>query len=525
MKAVRKRSPKPFAGMMAIWFLLGNSWPVLAQLGEAPAGVLQLPRVASKEVMERPIALWEGAGPMHQKVSTTSSEAQSYYDQGIAYLHSYVWVDAARSFQEALRRDPDLAMAELGLSKSYFNAEAYGDAFDHLKKAALLAAKRKVTPKEAKWISLGELQLEAIFAPPEARTRKHEEYKRAIEELIATDPSDAHAWVLRGHAEEARASGRGQGGGVGSIAFYEAALLRDPRHWGADHYLIHSYEGLGFYEKAAEHGRKYAESVTGVPHAQHMYAHVLPRLGRWQEAMTQLEKADRLQREYFDSGIAPVEEWHHGHNIHLLGTVHLRLGQAKEAEKYLREAFHLDVRSLRDGRFTDPWLELLLLQGRNDEALAAAREAQQRPLALARFFGSVRAAEALLALNRVDEAREALEQAKENLKQFEQAVAPHPTYDRLPRSYDETALRPLQAQFALLGPNPQEGEEVLTQLAGRFASEKGFDGWVTGIFRLQHIASFAQRVGRPQLAEVLREYIRRIDPTYTIPSSSAVAKN
>ena len=157
---------------------------------------------------------------MHQKVSTNSREAQAYYDQGVAYLHSYVWVEAARSFHEALRRDPELAMGELGLAKAYFNAEAMADAFDHMKKAAQLAAKGNLTPKEAKWIALGQLQWEAIFAAPQERTRKHEEYKKAIDELIAMDPDDPHAWVLRGNAEEGRASGRGQGGGVGSIAYY-----------------------------------------------------------------------------------------------------------------------------------------------------------------------------------------------------------------------------------------------------------------------------------------------------------------
>jgi len=42
--------------------------------------------------------------------------AQAFFDQGLAYLHSYVWLDAARSFNEALRADPNLAMAQLGLS-------------------------------------------------------------------------------------------------------------------------------------------------------------------------------------------------------------------------------------------------------------------------------------------------------------------------------------------------------------------------------------------------------------------------
>ena len=498
------------AGLLAA----GAASAAWAQQIGLPAGVEQIPRVSSKEVMERPATLDPGAGRMHQEVSTNSAEAQAFYDQGIAYLHSYVWVDAARSFHEALRRDPELAMAELGLAKAYFNAEAMGDAFEHMKKAALLAAKGNITPKEAKWIEIGQKQWEAIFAAPPESRRKLEEYRAAIDALIAMDPDDAHAWVMRGNAEEARATGRGQGGRVGSIAYYEAALYHDPNHWGANHYLIHSYEGLGQYEKSGENGAKYAAAVSGVPHAQHMYAHVLPRLGKWQEALSQLGKADQLQREYFAKGIPPVEEWHHGHNIHLMGSVQLRLGNEREAERLFQEAFSLEVRSLRDGRFTDPWLEYLLLRGRYEEALRAAREAQQRPLALARFIGAARAAEALLALGRTDEARREHEQAKAHLATFQKDVANHPMYGAQPRNWENSLLKPLEAQFALLGPNPTEGEDALLKLADEYSEETGFDGWVTGLFRLEQLAGVAQRLGRNQLAQALLGRIRKIDPSY-----------
>ncbi len=169
------------------------------------------------------------------------------------------------------------------------------------------------------------------------------------------------------------------------MAYYDAALKRDPKHFGAHHYLVHSYEGLGHYDKAAEHGQFYSEAVLGVPHAQHMYAHVLPRLGKWKEALFQLDKADRLQRKYFQSGVAPIEEWHHGHNIHVMGAVQMRMGNHEEVEKLFEEAFNLEVRSLRDGRFTDPWLGYLLMRGRFEEALSAALKAEQRPLAVARL--------------------------------------------------------------------------------------------------------------------------------------------
>ncbi len=47
------------------------------------------------------------------------AEAQRFYDQGLAYLHNYVWIEAARSFHQALESDANLALAHVGLSYAY----------------------------------------------------------------------------------------------------------------------------------------------------------------------------------------------------------------------------------------------------------------------------------------------------------------------------------------------------------------------------------------------------------------------
>ena len=206
---------KKIAGALAtllVTFLISQFSLSLAQDERVTSQIASIPRTSSAEVMKRPVALTDGAGRMHQKVSTDSAEAQAYYDQGIAYLHSFVWVEAARSFHEALRHDPQLAMAHLGLAKSYTGATAYKDAFFHLKKAAEIAAQGNVTEKEAKWIVLSQQQLDGIFAPPQELSKRLQEYRQAIDELIVLDPDDPHAWVLRGNASERSLAGRGQGG-------------------------------------------------------------------------------------------------------------------------------------------------------------------------------------------------------------------------------------------------------------------------------------------------------------------------
>ncbi len=72
-----------------------------------------------QEILSRPVPLRNGIGPYQETVTTSSAEAQRFYNQGTAYLHSYVWIEAARSFHQALRADPKMSMAYLGLSYAY----------------------------------------------------------------------------------------------------------------------------------------------------------------------------------------------------------------------------------------------------------------------------------------------------------------------------------------------------------------------------------------------------------------------
>jgi hypothetical protein len=73
----------------------------------------------------------------------------------------------------------------------------------------------------------------------------------------------------------------------------------------------------------------------------------------------------------------------------------------------------------------------------------------------------------------------------------------------------------VEAQLALLGDDPQKGEETIIKLADGFAVSKTLDGWVSGLFRMEELAGVGVRAGRQELAEALIERMHRIDPDYT----------
>ncbi len=58
----------------------------------------------------------QGLGAHARKVTTTSSEAQSSFDQGLALLFAFNHDEAIRSFRKATELDPSCPMAWWGLA-------------------------------------------------------------------------------------------------------------------------------------------------------------------------------------------------------------------------------------------------------------------------------------------------------------------------------------------------------------------------------------------------------------------------
>jgi tetratricopeptide (TPR) repeat protein len=324
-----------------------------------------------REVLERPVPLRPGIGVLHDPATTASAEAQKFYDQGLAYLHSYVWIEAARSFHQALRHDPRLALAHWGLSRTYSGLEDPEAARRAWERATELAA--GASERERRRIAARGVQLEAIAEP--ASVEKHAAYKKALDAALAIDFADPELWLLRGNAEEPTALGRGQRGSAASVAFYERALKLVPDHFPAHHYLVHSYETIGRIEDALRHGEVFARLAPEIPHAQHMYGHDLRRVGRMQEAIARFEETDRLERAYYASeGIAAEADWHHAHNLDLLATCYQHLGQMRRAEDLMRESWALEPATDTLEFNKKEWPAFLLGRGRAEEALAAARD-------------------------------------------------------------------------------------------------------------------------------------------------------
>jgi tetratricopeptide (TPR) repeat protein len=446
-----------------------------------------------REVLERPLPLRPGTGNTHEAVSTRSAEAQAFYDQGLNYLHGYVWIEAARSFHQALRLDPELAMAYVGLSRVYSGLEEPKAALAAVERARALGA--KASARERRRIEVRAKQLDAI--EDLASAAKHAAYKKAIDDALAADMSDVELWLLRGNAEEPTAAGRGQRGGASSTVFYREALRLAPDNGAAHHYLTHSYETIGQIAPALEEGEAYQRLAPAIPHSHHMWGHDLRRVGRIDDAIAAFQRTDALERAYYaEEKIAATLDWHHVHNLDLLATAHQHKGQMLKAEAILREAAALPAVT-EYHEYNQKALPVFLLgRARWAEALESLRAFTGGKWASTRAVGHALSGHALLALGRTAEARQALASAERELE----AVPTLAGGISISRASVVPYVDTLRGEMMLRDGKP-EGRALLMDVERRLRALPGPDAWIQALFRLESIARTARDVGDWELAE------------------------
>jgi tetratricopeptide (TPR) repeat protein len=478
--------------------VLGSVSPAVAQHeGHEPKEAIGwVPR----ELLERPLPLRQGIGKLHEEVTTSSSEAQAYYDQGLAYLHSYVWIEAARSFHQALRLDSSMAMAYVGLSDAYVGLLDVPSAVSAEEKAKSLSA--KVSDRERTRIALRALQME--YLQDSGDLKKYFAYRQALNDAISASPNDPWLWILRGFADEGTPTAHGQGGAVDTIAFYQTALRLSQDNFAAHHYLAHTLENHGPVKEALEQSEIYVHMAPAIPHAHHMHGHNLRRTGQTEQAIEEFLKAEELEDDYYRAENIPAQfDWHHAHNLQLLAMSYEALGQIKSAEAAFRKAFALPTYTDFADYNRKAWPEFLLDHGRAQEALAASQELVNSQWAMARFAGHSLAGRAQLALNHPEDARADLALAERETEQMQSGVL---------KSLSDSAL--LRAEIMLREGRLEEGNQLMERIVKDVDAVSGPDAWSEALFQLEYIARVAREANDWTLAESAAQEMIRHDPSY-----------
>lgn len=456
--------------------------------------------VIPQALLERPVVLRTGIGKAHDAAATKSAEAQAFYDQGLAYLHSFVWIEAARSFHQALRLDPALALAHVGLSVAYVELNKPAEARGALEKARAMQA--KVPDHDRRHIEVRALQMAAEAGPADAS--KLVEYRQALDAAITALPTDVELMLRRGIAESPDPADRGQGSTAGSVPYYERALKASPNHFAAHHFLAHGFENTGRMNEALTNATAYATLAPEVPHAVHMRGHELRRAGRVAEAIAQFEAADRLQSAYLArEKIAPEFDWHHQHNLDLLATSYQYVGQMNKAEALLKQSFGIPSNLLVQVVNKREWPAFLLARGRAADSLAAANILIAHPHPVVQATGHIEAGFVFLATGRYADAAAASNAALKLLRNATDG-----------QGLAAISLEALQGEFLLRTAQRDKGRAVMERVAQKLRALPGPDAWTQSLFRLEAMARAAREVGDWLLAGRMAGLMNDHDPAY-----------
>jgi tetratricopeptide (TPR) repeat protein len=308
-----------------------------------------------------PAKLLAGQGMVRMPVTTDSSEARAFFLQGVAQLHSFWAREAERSFLQAAAHDPGMAMAYWGIAtaaagehrSSWQNLRdrsgrgrggpakpasgtveraSNGSAIDAKTRAReaidkAMSLRDAVTPRERLYIEAQRARLYPGSADPDA------DFIVAMRKLVAAFPEDLEARsmlglvMLYGYELPAKTP---RPLTLEGVALLEQVVAKDPDHVGANHYLIHAYEGGATPEKGWRASARYPELVPNIPHALHMPAHIYIQSDRVEDAVKALTAASANELGYLNAD-ALYPAGHYGHNVHFLVHALNVLGRYEES--------------------------------------------------------------------------------------------------------------------------------------------------------------------------------------------------
>ncbi len=373
------------------------------------------------------VALYDDLGDHHLPITTSSPEAQAYFDQGLRLEYAFNHAEAIRSYEAALEADPDCAMCWWGIAlaaghninapltedggryayRAAFEAQAHAGDVSAVERALITAVAARYGPD-----------------PAAAGPGLDSAYATALADAATAHSDNADVLTLRGAAIMNLSPWNYWDGDFGSRTpragtreaqrALEAALSLNPNHPGACHYYIHLVEAA-FPERAVECADRLAALMPGAGHIVHMSGHIYIRVGRYADAVTVNEHAVHSDETYIsDVGIPSLYTGaYYPHNYHFMAFAATMAGMSAKALEAARlVAPKVSVEIARDVYWLQnavvlPQLTLLTFgrwQEVLDERLPPA-ELQQASM-LAQYARGT----ALAALGRVDEAQAILEE-------------------------------------------------------------------------------------------------------------------
>ena len=334
-------SSKRLLGLVAVVTLLATT--ATAQIHD-PRAIETDPATA-----EGPIApVLEGLGNHHLEVTTDVPASQHFFDQGLRLTYGFNHSEALRAFKEAVRLDPDNAMAYWGwalvlgpnLNLPMVPAVA-GQAWQAIQRA--MALRQQVSARERAYIEA--LATRYSSEPAAPRSALDAGYATAMEALVRRFPNDLDAATLYAAAlmnlspwDYWNLDGSPKRNTTEILDTLQSVVDRHPGHAGALHYYIHTVEA-----RHPQRGERSADMLAGLMpgagHMVHMPSHIYMRVGRFSDSYEANKLAVAADEGYITQcraqGIYPLN--YYPHNIHFMAWSAMVQGRPKAALEAARK--------------------------------------------------------------------------------------------------------------------------------------------------------------------------------------------
>ncbi len=314
-------------------------------------------------------------GDHHRAISTSSSDAQLWFDRGLTWTYGFNHEEAVRCFRRALEADPNCAMAHWGVA--YAGGPYYNLQWERYTPKALVAMVATCHDAAQKALALIDhatpverALIEAIqtrypqSTPIENCSVWNDDYANAMRRvyrefgddldvaaLFAESLLNRTPWQLWDLEKAAPAEGADT---AEAVQVLERALENPAshRHPGVLHMYIHLMEMSPFPERALKAGDWLRHLVPNSGHLQHMATHIDVLCGHYHDVIDSNTQAVAADRKHLEE-VGPLSLYVGSllHNLHFkvygamfLGQKEVALQAADEIIAALpKEVLELDV--------------------------------------------------------------------------------------------------------------------------------------------------------------------------------------
>ncbi len=323
-----------------VTFILLVSTPLLAQHHNKhdERALQEDPRLAEGQLAP----VLTGLGEHTHPITTSNPRAQLFFDQGVKLTYGFNHQEALRAFKEAVRLDPDCAMAYWGWALVLgpnINLPMRDTVVAQAVEAIETAVRLKGKVSEAERGFIEALALRYSDAVDADQGVLNQAYAEAMRKLHHRYPEDTDVATLFASSlmnlspwNYWTRDGRPLENTEEILTALEGVIERDPHHEGALHYYIHAVEQVD-----AERGVKAADLlrglVPGIGHMMHMPSHIFMQVGRYEESFVDNALAVEADEGYITQcraqGIYPLN--YYPHNVHMLAWAAMMQGKESAA--------------------------------------------------------------------------------------------------------------------------------------------------------------------------------------------------